>query len=88
VSNEQDDRQTVAMCDCCGRGYMWVAYPEKQGPCINKQCRGRIRMLVTPEDHLRDDHYAKIERINRLREGGYVVELAADQPSQETERTR
>jgi hypothetical protein len=69
---EVDDRQTVAVCDVCGRGYMWVAHPEKQGPCIDKKCRGHVRMLLTPENNLDDDRYARERRINRMRDGGYV----------------
>lgn len=72
MTEQKDDRQTVAMCDVCGRGFMWVAYPEKQGPCIDKSCRGRVLMLVTPENNLDDRRYDRERRLSRMREGGYV----------------
>lgn len=70
--NEVDDRQTVAMCDVCGRGYMWVAHPDRETQCLAKD-GGLIRMLVTPENHIDDSPTDRQSRLHKMRDGGYVV---------------
>jgi hypothetical protein len=67
-----ETRTTVAACDTCGRGFMWVnpqiQRGERAGYCF-KPCPGRVRNLPVPEQGIKDGPAARQSRIALLQSG-------------------